>query len=94
MHIKQHLNLAAGRTLLRKQNKTAIKQYEAPGTKCFKWRFHKRQLICCLVVVGFCVCPCLVFCVFSCFLIILKREREMVALFLLSNRCLVTVNVL
>ena len=33
-------------------------------------------------------------CVLSSFAIILKRKREMVALLLLSNRCLVTVNVL
>ena len=58
-------------------------------------------LICCLVcfrlVVGvlclslFC---CALVCVFSSFAIILKRNRELVALLLLSTGCLVTVNVL
>ena len=33
-------------------------------------------------------------CVLSIFAIILKRKRELVALLLLCNRCLVTVNVL
>ena len=58
-------------------------------------------LICCLVcfplVVGvlclswFC---CALLCVLSSFAIILKRERELVALLLLSYVCLVTVNFL
>ena len=35
-----------------------------------------------------------VLCVHSSFAIILKRKRKLVALLLLSNRCIVTVNVL
>ena len=35
-----------------------------------------------------------IFCVHSCFAIILKRKRKLIALLLLSYRCLVTVNVL
>ena len=37
---------------------------------------------------------CALLCVFSTFVIILKRKRELVALLLLSYGCLVTVNVL
>ena len=33
-------------------------------------------------------------CVYSCFAIILKRKRKLVALLLLSYRCIVTINVL
>ena len=54
-------------------------------------------LVCFPLVVGvlclslFC---CALLCVLSCFAIILKRKRELVALLLLSYGCLVTVNVL
>ena len=37
---------------------------------------------------------CALVCILSSFVIILKRKRELVALFLLSNGCLVIVNVL
>ena len=56
-----------------------------------------RCLVCFPLVVGvlclslFC---CALLCVFSSFANIMKRKRELVALLLLSYRCLITVNVL
>ena len=51
-----------------------------------------RCLVCFPLVVG--VLCLYLFCVLSSFAIILKRKRELIASLLLSNGCLVSVNVL
>ena len=54
-------------------------------------------LFVCVCVGGVCVCLCFYYallCVLSSFAILLNRKRELIALLLLSNGCLVTVNVL